>query len=265
MKTKIMTTDGKEGREIELPKFFSSRIREDIVSRILEAKKSKQPYSPSPTAGKQSSASGRIVHTRKVWMSGYGRGMSRVPRRIVSRRGSQFNWIGAEVSSTRGGRRAHPPKSISMINTSRVNKKELTQALISALSATANKKEVSQRYLSISEKELSNLPVIVESKITSLKTKEIIDSLKKILGENLFSKVSRKRKIRAGKGKLRGRKHKTTAGLLLVTGSDEKVKTTVVETKNAKKVGVVDLAGGGLGRLTIYTESAIKELGERIK
>ncbi|MEX0919999.1 MAG: 50S ribosomal protein L4 [Candidatus Pacearchaeota archaeon] len=267
MKSKVEVLDikGKKMKEISLPSFFSVPIRSDIVSKVLEAKKTKQPYSSSPTGGKQHSASGRIIHRRHVWKSGYGRGMSRIPRKILSRRGSQFNWVGAEVASTVGGRRAHPPKTISMINTKNINKKEMKTALMSALSATANKKEVVSKYDSIEDKGLRNLPIIIESKISSLKTKELLESLKNVLGEDIFSKVFRKRKIRAGKGKARGKKYKKNAGLLLVTGKNEKIRTSTIETKNARNVSINDLARGGLGRLTIYTESSIEDLENKFK
>jgi len=96
MKVKIFNIDGKKTKEIELPKIFSSPIREDIVSKILEIKKTHQPYSPSPVAGKQHSASGKIRHRRHVWKSHYGQGISRIPRKSVSRRGGQvqLDWRG---------------------------------------------------------------------------------------------------------------------------------------------------------------------------
>lgn len=263
MKAKILNIEGKKVKEIELPGIFSQPVRVDIVSRILETKKTKQPYAPSPVGGKQHSASGKIVHRRHVWKSSYGRGMSRIPRKTFSRRGSQFNWVGAEVASTRGGRRAHPPKIISMLNTGKINKKEMKKALGSALSATADKKIVASKYERLAEKDVENLPLIVESKIASLKTKKFISSLKKILGKKLFGVILKKKTIRSGRGKLRGRKYKSSAGLLIVTGSDEKLKTKMAETKKVNNLGIADLAGGGLGRLTIYTENAIKELGER--
>ena len=122
---KILDIEGKEKKKIEIPNFFTQKIRKDIISKILEAKKRKQPYAPSPVAGKQHSASGLIIHRRHVWKSGYGKGISRVPRKVMSKKGSQFNWVGAEVSAMRGGRRAHPPKILSMINTNKINKKEL--------------------------------------------------------------------------------------------------------------------------------------------
>lgn len=264
MKAKVFGVDGKAGKDIEMPKAFSSRIREDIVQKVLEAKKTQQPYAPSLTAGKQHAASGKIVHTRKVWRSGYGRGMARVPRKIHSRRGSHFNWVGAEVSSTRGGRRSHPPKVIAMMSSLKVNKKELEQAFRSALSATANKNEILKRYSSFDEKDITTAPFVVDSKLAGLKTKDLLSGLKRILGESLFANVEKKRAVRAGKGKARGRKYKTNAGLLIVVGKDEDLKTSVVEVRKASRLGVADLASGGLGRLTVYTENAVKEIAERL-
>ena len=259
MKTKILTVDGKEKGIIELPKCFSHLIREDIVTRVLEIKKQKQPYGASPVGGKQASASGKIVHRRHVWKSGYGRGQSRIPRKSLSRKGTQFNWVGAEVPNTRGGRRAHPPKPVSMINVKKINKKEMRVALMSAISATANAKKISDKYERI--KQVKEVPFVVESKIVGLKTKELISGMKKILGD-LFEVALKKKKIRAGKGKLRGRKYKTNAGLLIVVGKDEKLKANAFDVANVKNLSVNDLAKGGVGRLTVYTENAIKDLGE---
>ncbi len=260
MKATLLDINGKEKSKIDLPKSFSTKIREDIVFKVLEAKKTNQPYGPSPVAGKQHSASGTIVHRRHVWKSGYGRGMSRIPRMSTSRRGTQFNWVGAEVASTRGGRRAHPPKVISMKNTLMINKKEMKIAFESAISATANEKTILSKYASLKNKKISNLPLIVEGKISSLKTKKLLESIKKILGKELFSVALKKKEVRSGKGKLRGRKYKSNAGLLFVVGKNEKIKTKAFDVKKAGNVSVSDLAKGGLGRLTIYTENAVKEL-----
>ena len=261
-KTKILDINGKEKGTLDLPKCFSAEIREDIVAKVLEAKKTKQPYAPSPVAGKQHSASGKIKHRRHVWKTHYGHGISRIPRKIISKKGNRFNWIGAEVSSTRGGRRAHPPKILSMINTKKINKKELKIALVSAISATANGKEIANRYASLKNKKVENVPLVVETKLVSLKTKELISSLKKVLGEQLFDLVLKRKTVRSGKGKMRGRKYKINAGLLVVVGKDEKLKTNAFEVVDVKSLGVNDLARGGVGRLTIYTENAIKNLGE---
>jgi len=261
MKTKIYSIDGKAGKEIELPKCFSFGVREDIVAKVLEAKKTAQPYAPSPVAGKQHAAKGKLVHRRHVWRSGYGRGASRVPRKIFLRRGSQFNWEAAEVPQAKGGMRAHPPKVAGRLNLPKINKKEFTLAFLSALSATANEKQVNKKYESIEK--VKDLPIVIESKITPLKTKDILAGLEKILGKDLFNVAIKKKSVRNGKGKSRGRKYKSNAGMLFVIGEKENLKTNAFDVKTTKNLGITDLAKGGLGRLTVYTEQAIKELGER--
>ena len=265
MKANLLDINGKKVKTIDLPNCFTKEVREDIISKVLETKKTKQPYSPSPVAGKQHSASGKIQHRRHVWKTHYGHGISRVPRKIMSAKGNRFTWVGAEVSAMRGGRRAHPPKVLSMINSLRINKKEMKLALICAISATANESKVIKKYSRLEGKKVEDLPLVVESKLISLKTKELISSLKKILGKQLFELALQKKQVRSGKGKFRGRKYKNNAGLLLVVGKDEKLKTNAFDVKNVKSLGVTDLAKGGVGRLTLYTEKAVEELGAKLK
>lgn len=262
MKAKVLDLQGKEKRKIDLPNCFSEKIRNDVVSKVIEAKKFNQPYSPSRVAGRQHSASGILVHKRHVWKSQYGRGMSRIPRKILMKRGFQFNWEGATSPNTKGGRRAHPPKVETMKKKSKINKKELQLAIKSALSATANPDKISEKYSSLKDKKL-NAPLIVESKITGQKVKDILENLKKILGKDVYKVVEKKKKTRPGRGKMRGRKYKINAGLLLVIGNDEELKTKKFEVKKARNVGINDLARGGLGRLTIYTEKAVEGLKNR--
>lgn len=265
MKADIFDLHGKKSKQIELPKVFAEKIREDIVAKILEGKKIKQPYAPTPLSGHQHSASGILSHRRHVWKSDRGKGLSRLPRKIMSQRGSQFNWEGASAPHARGGHRAHPPKILHMLNRIKVNKKEMILAMTSALSATANKKKVAGKYASIEEKDVKELPFIVEKGILNLKTKELLKTMEHMLGEKLFNVSVSKKSVRAGIGKLRGRKYKQNLGLLIVTGKKEKMNAKVFDSANASNVGVVDLAKGGLGRITVYTEEAIKELGEKYK
>ncbi len=265
MKTKTYDINGKEKGMVELPKEFEGPIREDIVAKVLEAKKRHQPYSPSPVAGKQHSAKGKIVHRRHVWRSGYGRGASRVPRKIFSQKGSRFNWEAAEVPFARGGMRAHPPKIVHFLKELKINKKELKIAFISALSATASEKYVVGKYSSI-ETVNKKVPFIVsiDAGKGKLKVKDLLNGLKNMLGEELYNIAIKKKSVRAGKGKMRGRKYKSNAGMLLVTGNDENVKTKMFEIVPAKDVGITDLARGGLGRLTVYTENAVKDIDKRL-
>lgn len=267
MKTQVYNIDGQKSGSIDLPKVFSSEIREDLISKVVEARKLKQPFGPSPMAGAQHSASGIIRHKRHSWKSGYGRGASRVPRKVLSNRGTQFNWVGAEVPQTRGGRRAHPPKVIKMLNLNKVNKKELQRALESAIASTASEKYLTKKYSTLQDKKLKlDLPFVMSSKIVGLRAKEGLQSIKKILGEELFQIAVKKKSIRAGKGKTRGRPYKKTAGALIITGEKEKMKMKGLENVQVKNLSVSNLAeGNSPGRLVIYTEEAIKELGVKFK
>ena len=62
--------------------------------------------------------------------------------------------------------------------------------------------------------------------------------------------------IRAGKGKLRGRKYKSNAGLLFITARNEKIKMKGIEIKSIQDVSISDLYP--LGRLTVYTSNALE-------
>ena len=256
MKTTIFDSKGSKQSQINLPKIFETPVRADLIQKYFEADKFTQPYAPDTKAGKKHSASGTISHKRHDWKGHYGRGISRIPRKTMWRRGTQFFWIGAEVSSTRGGRRAHPPKGVG--KEKKINKKEINLAISSAFAATANKDYVLSRYSSLDK--LDSAPGVIDS--MPAKTKDAVSTLKKIFG-SAFSLVLKKKSVRAGRGKTRGRKYKSNAGLLVIVGSDEKSKFSGLDIKPLSEVTISDLYP--LGRLTLYTKKAIEELGGKKK
>ncbi|MCX8158702.1 MAG: 50S ribosomal protein L4 [Candidatus Pacearchaeota archaeon] len=252
IKTTLYSSAGTKKEEISLPEIFSSKIREDICAKLFEATKEIQPYAPFAEAGKRHSASGTISKRRHKWKGSYGKGISRVPRKKMWRRGNQFYWIAAEVSSVRGGRRAHPPKLIKKLK--KINKNEIKLAIASAIASTANKQIILSRYSSLKE---INPPYVIEE--LPSKTKDLIASLEKIFG-SAFSIAMKNKKVRAGKGKARGRKYKSNAGLLIVIGKDEHAKFKGIDIVKSNELSISDLYP--LGRLTIYTKKAIKDLEE---
>ena len=266
MKLDILDISKKKIGEVNLPTQFQEDVRADLVKRAFLAFRSnkRQAYGTKPEAGKRSSSI--LSKRRRKYRGMYGFGISRTPRKILSRRGTRMFWVGAFSPNTVGGRRAHPPKAEKILE-KKINKKEMNIALTSAISATANEKEMKKKYERLKDKkiEMKNLPFIVESKIISLKTKNLLESLKKIFGKDLFDIALKKKKVRSGKGKLRGRKYKSNAGMLLVTGKNEEMKTKLFEISNTNNLSVTDLAKGTQGRLVIYTEQAIKDLGEKFK
>ena len=179
MKLQVLNKEGKKVKEMDT-KLFEEPVRIDIISKVVEAEKLKQPFSNTFRAGMDRSASGNVRHRRHVWKSHYGRGMSRIPRMAMSRRGTQFSWVGAIVPFARGGRRAHPPKGSTGLV--KINRKELQKALLSSLSYVTDNKAIEKKYARI-EKVEGTFPLIVEDKVVELKTKDFLDSLKKILGD----------------------------------------------------------------------------------
>ena len=256
MKLAVLNKEGKKVKEMDT-KLFEEPIRIDIISKVIEAEKLKQPFSNTFRAGMDRSASGNVRHRRHVWKSHYGRGMSRIPRMAMSRRGTQFSWVGAIVPFARGGRRAHPPKGSTGLV--KINRKEAIKALLSSLSYVTDNKAIEKKYARI-EKVEGTFPLIVENKVVELKTREFLDSLKKILGD-LYSVAIQEKSIRAGKGKMRGRKYKQNAGLLFVVGDEENKNVNGIDIIKVNELSVSDLASGG-ARLTLFSEKAIEELGD---
>ncbi len=254
MKLQVLNKEGKKVKEMDT-KLFEEPIRIDIISKIVEAEKIRQPFSNTFRAGMDRSASGNVRHRRHVWKSHYGRGMSRIPRKAMSRRGTQFSWVGAIVPFARGGRRAHPPKGSTGLV--KINRKEAIKALLSSLSYVADNKAIEKKYARI-EKVEGTFPLIVEDKVVELKTKDFLDSLKKILGD-LYSVAVQEKSVRAGKGKMRGRKYKQNAGLLVIVGNDEDKNVNGIDIIKVNDLSVSDLASGG-ARLTLFSEKAIEEL-----
>ena len=266
-------------RNIELPFYFNLPYREDIINKVYEIMKlnAAQPYGAYVLAGKDRSASSKIRHGRGQYMSARGRGISRVPRKILIRRKPQgFYWQGAIIPGARGGRQAHPPKPTK--TKLKANKKEKFLALLYALSAIAKKDVVINRYETLKSleseklKNLPNLPIVFDipdigAKLKKAKTiKQIINLLKPYFDEILF----KKKRIRAGKGKMRGRYYRKSAGLLLVVSSNEiqksKIKTAGIDIVTADQLNVMHLAPGNQpGRLTAFTLEGLKQLDERIR
>ncbi len=260
MKAKILDKSGKEKGSVDLPKNFTSGIRRDILAKVFESQKEKQPMGTMIGAGAGYSASGISIKARHRWKGTYGKGISRVPRKIMSRHGASFNWVGATVASARGGRRAHPPK-VAEDQYRKINRKELIIAMNSAFEGTIDAKSLEKKY-GVSVKE----PVVFNDGVFAMKTKEFLALLKTVFGE-ASSRVLRQTAVRPGRGKLRGRKYKTTnAGMIFVIASDEKMNRKGIVVKKVQELKVKDLSPNGEpGRFAVYSEKAIKEIGERFK
>ena len=262
MKLPIYDVSSKKIGEMNLPAQFSEGIRQDIISRAVLAIRSnkRHPHGASPDAGKRASA--EISKRRRRYRGSYGHGISRSPRKILSRRGTRMFWVGAFAPNTVGGRRAHPLKAEKNWSI-KINTKERRKAIRSAISATVLRDLVKKRGHIVP----NNYPFALDAKFEELtKTKDVIDILNAIgLGKEL-ERVEDK-SIRSGKGKLRGRKYKSKKGpLIVVVSKDAKL---IKAAANVPGIDIVDvknlnaelLAPGEVpGRLTIWTSGAIEML-----
>ena len=98
------------------------------------------------------------------------------------------------------------------------------------------------------------------------KTKDVIEVLEKIGVYDDIIRAKNGKKIRAGKGKRRGRKYRVPKSLLIVSqeGNIHKSARNLpgVDVVEPSQLNIMHLAPGGVaGRLMIITETALKMLG----
>jgi large subunit ribosomal protein L4e len=262
MNIKIMTKENKEAGSVALPVQFSEDVRVDLISRsvfAIQAAK-RQPYGSSEEAGKRHSS--KLSRRRRDYRGSYGKGISRVPRKIHNRRGMQMSWVGALSPGTVGGRRAHPPKPYADYQ-QKVNTTENRKAIRSALAATMDKELVVKR----GHKVPSIFPFIIDSSFESItKTADLMDALTTLgfTAELTRAGVTR---IRAGRGKMRGRRYKSATSILFVTSKDSTPLVKAASNMSGMDVIAVHRVNAELlapgchpGRLTLYTKSALERL-----
>lgn len=261
MKLPILSVENVKVGEIELPKQFNEEVNKDLVREAFIAWQSGhyQPKGNKPGAGKKSVA--KLSRRRRQYRGSYGLGISRVPRKILSRQGTRFNWAGAFSPGTVGGYRAHPPKSSEILG-KKMNKKEKRKAFRSALRALVEKSIVVERGHIIPE----GYPFAVQSSFENInKTKEAKSILEKLgFKEELERTASTK--LRAGRGGLRGRKYCRKVGLLMVVSNECDLIRAArnipgVDIIKIDSLSIGELAPGALpGRATLFTDAAISKM-----
>jgi large subunit ribosomal protein L4e len=249
---KVFSLEGKMVGKADLPPVFSTPLRRDVIKRAVLAIQSHrhQPQGRDPMAGKRTTAESR----------GTGSGMSRIPRTKGPAGRAAF------APGTVKGRAGHPPTSEKRI-VKRIPKKERRLALFSAIAATASKELVASRGHSIED--VPGIPLVVQDSLEKLgKTKEVEEALVRLGVLSDIYRVRKSRKVRAGKGKRRGRRMKQAVGPLLVIAKNEGI---VEAAENIPGVDIVDVGslnaevlapGAHPGRLTIWTNGAIDRLNE---
>ena len=248
---------GKPFDSMIMPQIFSASFRPDVIHKAVVALQSHryQPKGRDPMAGKRTTAE----------FVGVGRDLSRVPRIKGDRypRASQA----AFAPSTVKGRLTHPPSPQKRL-VKRLNEKERLMALRSAIAATGSRDLVSHRGHKIAK--VPSMPLIVSDEIEKLTTTA---KAKKALAElGLMEDLVRAQKgvkIRAGRGRVRGRRTRQPRGPLIVVSNDQGIRKATrnligVDVVQESGLNVEDLAPGTHpGRLTVWTRSAVESIDKR--
>tara|TARA_Y100000310_G_scaffold342215_1_gene444364 strand:- start:9718 stop:10509 length:792 start_codon:yes stop_codon:yes gene_type:complete len=253
---KLKHVDGKEGKEISLPKQFSEEFRPDLIKKAVLAVQSHniQPSGTDPRAGLKHSS--YLSKRRKNYRGTYGPGRSRSPRKIHTKRGLHFYYVGATVPYARGGRVAHPSKASKDWNL-KMNIKERRKAIRSAIAATMDMDKVKQR----GHKAES---LIVDHKFEEISKSADVEKFFKAIGLNKELERIAVKKIRAGKGKNRGRPYRKKKGPLVVVSN---ACPLVRAAKNLQGVDVCHVnslnaellaPGTDAGRITIWSDKALE-------
>ena len=246
MQATIYNLDGEADGEVELPSVFETPVRTDLVGKAVRAAQAnrKQDYGADEYAGLRTPAES----------FGSGRGQAHVPKQDGRAR---------RVPQAVKGRAAHPPKAEKDRSLS-MNDKERQLAIRSALAATTDAELVAERG---HEFDRDEVPVVVSDDFEDLvKTQEVLALLEDL---DVAADIERadETKIKAGKGSMRGRKYRRPSSVLFVTsGEPSKAARNLagVDVATAREVNAEDLAPGGQpGRLTVFTESAVEEVGDR--
>ncbi len=264
MKIPVMTLDNVEISKKDLPQVFITAVRPDIVKRAVLSlcAHARQPYGADLRAGMKQ-VGGGISRRRHDYKTSYGHGISRVPRKILTKRGTRFYWVGAVMPGTVGGRRANPPLVKKNLHL-KVNKKEKLLALQSALAATMIKDAVSAN----GHKLPKSFPFIVESKFETLsKTKDVVTSLEKLGFVDELSRTDTKHAMH-GKAKMRGRRYRTGRGPLVVVSGVCTLQKAAINIPGVDVVVVKHLNTKMLthgikpGRLVVFTDAAVEMIAK---
>ena len=262
MVSKFSLTGGAVG-EVKLPKVFSIQIRTDFIHRafLVAQANARQPYGTDPLAGHRTAAHYHGVKDTSGSMK--NREVARGPRSHGGN--SMQEWKMRFVPQSVKGRASHGPVA-EKIWGRKVNRKEAIAALKSAIAATASSEMVRERGHKVPEG--FELPIVIEDSIESVKkTKELLKVFNSVKLSADLGRIGTK--VRAGRGKMRGRMYKQGKSLLLVLSKKSPAQKAAenmpgVDVCTVSGLSVQLLAPGSkAGRLSVWSEAALKELEKR--
>ena len=266
MEVNIYKLDGSVASKVKLPRVFDTPYRPRIILRAVLAAESStiQAKGPNHSSGRDTTAV--YIGRRGSPNALMNKGIARKPR--TKNRKHLLEGSVRGIPGVVGGPRAHPPKPMGIAK-EEINKKERILGLKSAIAALTNKTLVEKRGHKLG-KELS-LPVVCVEDLEKLsKTKDVLSFLEKLGLKIDVQRAKDKKTIRAGKGKLRGRKYRRAKSVLFVVGKEklpiQKSARNLegVDVVCVKNLSARDLAPAGVaGRLTIFSKEALEALDKK--
>lgn len=251
----VLSLDGKVKGKVELPKVFEEPVRSELIQRAVVAENTRklQPQAHFPLAGMQTTAA--YYGAMNSYRSGRHMGVAIRPRQKLG--GGVQGQVRIIPSSVKG-KRAHPHLAEKNIS-EQINKREYQKALSSAVAATGKAKY-----------ENAKAPIVFSNEIESIsKTKELLKVLNTLKLANKI-KTDKSSKIKKGLRRSSVRKHYRKS-ILLITGKEANAIRAArniagVDACSVTKITANLLAPGGApGRITVWSESAIKNIEESIK
>jgi large subunit ribosomal protein L4e len=255
----VFGLDGSQQKSIEVPKIFSDKVRNDLISRAVLAEKSLglQPQGHYVLAGMQTTA--RYYGAMNSWRTGRHMGIAIRPREKL---GGGVQGKVKRIPSAVKGKRAHP-HLIEKKVVEQINNKEYKKAIASAVAATSKPELIRLRDIK------NKLPIVISNDVESLKkTSQVIDVFKNL---KLDSAVKHGKIKTLRKGVRRASKLKIyKKSILIVVKNDSGIIRAArnIPGVDACTVGSISaelLAPGGMpGRITVWSEAAISGIAEGI-
>ncbi len=252
---KVYDLEAKVVERVVLPDVFRLPVRIDLIRRAFHSAHTAriQPKGRDPLAGKR--------RCGKYWGIGYG--LARLPRLPNGR--------AVFAPNTVGGRRQFAPTPLRKIH-EEINKKEMRYAIASALAATSSRDFVMKRG-HIVPQSIDSLPIVVVDDLE--KVERVRDMKSWLMKMGLWADIERAHdriRIRAGKGKRRGRRYTNPKSLLFIVSSPRAPIINAISnlpgvdylTPNTLHISKL-APGGAPGRLTVITVGALESIKSLFK
>lgn len=252
----MFSASGEAAGTSVLPAVFKAPIRTDVVQFVHTNmnKNKRQAYAVYKETGMETPA--------ESW--GTGRAVARIPR--VPGGGTSRSGQAAFGNMCRGGRMFAPTKIWRRWHR-KINVNQRRYAVVSAVAASALPSLLMARGHRVGE--VGEVPCVVDDSIEAIsKTKDAVELLKKIGAYPDVAKAIETKKLKAGMGKIRNRRHVIRRGPLVVYSKDDGVFQSFrnipgVDVASVTSLNLLKLAPGGhVGRFVIFSKSAFEKLDD---